>query len=530
MLPPPANEEVRSAEVIGALCLATDLGMGLPLEHGLRSTMIAMRLAERLGLDEDESRQAFYGCLLFYVGCTADAETEASLFPPGALGQHFTPVMFGSPRETMQGILRALANPDSAAPVRLLQGVVRLPRAGRSHGAHLDAMCEVAEMLCDDLGMPAGVRHLFGNLTARWDGRGPTSKLRGERIPVALRVIHVARDAAFHQLVRGTDAAAQVIRRRSGHAFDPAVVGALVGDPAGVLSEDDAGSVWEATLALEPPPWLTIGPDGLDRALAAMGRFAELLATCFHGHAAAVSDLAGSAAAGLGLSAEEVIRVRRCGFVHDLGRVAVSCATWTKPSALTADEWEQVRLHPYYTGRVLGRSAVLASLAPDAASHHERLDGSGYHRGTTAAAQPMTARILAVADAYCTLTAARPHRAALAPPEAGAALGEAAGAGVLDTDAVSAVLAAAGQPVPPISRPAGLTAREAQVLAMVARGLLTKQVATRLGISPKTADRHLQNAYAKAGVSTRAAAAVFAMKHGLTDWGELPIPPESRRP
>ena len=123
MLPPPAYDEVRSAEVIGALCLATDLGMGLPLEHGLRSTMIAMRLAERLGLDEDQSRQAFYGCLLFYVGCTADAETEAALFPPGALLRHFAPVMFGSSRETTLGILRALADPDSPAPLRLLQGV-----------------------------------------------------------------------------------------------------------------------------------------------------------------------------------------------------------------------------------------------------------------------------------------------------------------------------------------------------------------------------------------------------------------------
>ena len=524
MLPPPAYDEVRSAEVIGALCLATDLGMGLPLEHGLRSTMIAMRLAERLGLAEDEARQTFYGCLLFYVGCTADAETEAALFAPGALLRHFAPVMFGSSRETTLAILRALADPDSPAPVRLLQGVARMPRAGRSYGGHLDAMCEVAEMLCDDLGMPAGVRDLFGDLTARWDGRGPRSKARGERIPVAMRVIHVAQDAAFHQFVGGVDAAAQVIRARSGHAFDPAVVSALVDDPAGVLAPDESGSVWEATLALEPPPWLVIGPDELDQALGAMGRFADVIATCFHGHAAAVSELAGAAASALGLPPDEVVRVRRCGLIHDLGRVAVSSAVWTKPSSLTLDEWEQVRLHPYYTERVLGRSAALAPLVPVAASHHERLDGSGYHRGATAESLPMSARVLAAADAYRTLTEQRPHRASSTPAEAAAALGEAAAAGLLDAVAVSAVLRAAGQTVPRITRPAGLTDREAQVLAMVARGLLTKQVATRLGISPKTADRHLQNAYAKAGVSTRAAAAVFAMKHGLTDWGELPIP------
>ena len=140
----------------------------------------------------------------------------------------------------------------------------------------------------------------------------------------------------------------------------------------------------------------------------------------------------------------------------------------------------------------------------------------------------MTTRILAAADAYRTLIEPRPHRPALTPAEAGTALGEAASTGLLDADAVSAVLRAAGQAVPRISRPAGLTDREAQVLAMVARGLLTKQVATRLGISPKTADRHLQNAYAKAGVSTRAAAARVrheARPHGLGRTPDTSGPP-----
>ena len=420
MLPPPAYDEVRSAEVIGALCLATDLGMGLPLEHGLRSTMIAMRLAERLGLDEDQSRQAFYGCLLFYVGCTADAETEAALFPPGALLRHFAPVMFGSSRETTLGILRALADPDSPAPLRLLQGVVRMPRAGRSYGGHLDAMCEVAEMLCDDLGMPPGVRDLFGDLTARWDGRGPRSKARGEQIPMAMRVIHVAQRRRVPPVRR---------RRRRSSPRDPRTFGARLRPsrrrarssttPPVCCPRTTPGRCGRPRLALEPTPWLTIGPDELDRALAAMGRFADVMATCFHGHAAAVSELAGAAACTpWACPPDDVTRVRRCGLVHDLGRVAVSCAVWTKPTALTADEWEQVRLHPYYTERVLGRSAALAPLVPIAASHHERLDGSGYHRGTTASAQPMTTRILAAADAYRTLIEPRPHRAALTPAEA----------------------------------------------------------------------------------------------------------------
>ena len=64
---------------------------------------------------------------------------------------------------------------------------------------------------------------------------------------------------------------------------------------------------------------------------------------------------------------------------------------------------------------------------------------------------------------------------------------------------------------------------------MLARGLQTKQVARALGISVKTADRHIQNAYRKIGVSSRAAATLFAMEHGLVAWGELPMDRSSER-
>ena len=123
------------------------------------------------------------------------------------------------------------------------------------------------------------------------------------------------------------------------------------------------------------------------------------------------------------------------------------------------------------------------------------------------------------------MTEPRPHRQALAPEQAAEALGREAGAGRLDADAAAAVLEAAGQRVPRVERPAGLTEREVEVVGLLARGLQTKQVARRLGISVKTADRHIQNAYAKIGVSTRAAAALFAMQHGLIGMGRTPDRP-----
>jgi putative nucleotidyltransferase with HDIG domain len=258
----------------------------------------------------------------------------------------------------------------------------------------------------------------------------------------------------------------------------------------------------------------------IDRALGAMGSFADLVSPYFAGHSAAVAELASAAAERCRLGAEAET-LRRAGLVHDIGRVAVGARTWQNPGPLSPDEWEHVRLHAYHTERVLSRSPFLAGLAQVAGAHHERLDGSGYHRGAMGAELPMSARLLAAADVYHAMTEPRPHRTALAPEQAAQELARESGR--LDPDAVMAVIEAAGQPAQPVERPAGLTEREAEVIGMLARGLQTKEVARALGISVKTADRHIQNAYRKAGVSTRAAATLFAMEQGLVAWGELPI-------
>ena len=208
----------------------------------------------------------------------------------------------------------------------------------------------------------------------------------------------------------------------------------------------------------------------------------------------------------------------------------MSASTWGKAGPLSADEWEQVRLHPYRTERVLSRAAFWRDLKPLAGAHHERLDRSGYHRGASAAELAMPARVLAAADMFHTKCESRPHRPAMSASEAAVALAAEARSGRLDPDAVAAVVEAAGQRVPDLGNPHGLTDRERQVLALLARGRPTKQVATLLGISVKTADRHVQNIYAKIGVSSRAAATMFAMEHGLVAWGDFPMEEATGQP
>ncbi len=510
--------------MIAALCLATDLGIGLPFEHGLESTLFAMRLGERLGIDPETASQTYYACLLVYAGCTADAELAAEIFPDEtALATHFAPVMFGSRAEVMTGIMRSLATPGSSPPARAFQMASRLPRAVRGHQRHLTALCEVAQMLTDQLGLPASVQGLFVHLAERWDGKGEPAGIKGDEIPLPVRIAHVARDAAVQRMLGGQELAVRVVRQRAGHAFDPEIAALLAAEAPEILALDADASSWDGTLDCEPGRPLTLDGEATDRALAAMGDFADLASSYFVGHSAGVAELAADAGQRCGFDGADLMILRRAALVHDIGRVAVPVRIWQKPGPLTPDEWERVRLHAYHTERILAHSPLLAGLAPVATADHERLDGSGYHRGTTASGLAPPARLLAAADAFHAMTEPRPHREALTPAQAADILGQEARDGRLDADSVAAVLDAAGQRVPRIERPAGLTEREAEVVGLLARGLQTKQIARALGISVKTADHHIQNAYGKIGVSTRAAATLFAMQHGLAAWGELPM-------
>jgi HD-GYP domain-containing protein (c-di-GMP phosphodiesterase class II) len=517
-----APEQVRAAEVIGALCLATDLGMGFPFEHGLQSTLAAMRLADRLGIDSATASQTYYACLLSHAGCTTDAHVTADLFGD-SLTTRLNPVLYGSQREVLTGLMRALPEPDSPAPVRALQIARGLPRLARLQRPHFTAMCEVAQMLADGVGLPSSTAGLLAHMTERWDGNGPLRRAKAEEIPLPMRIVHVAVDATFQRWLGGVERAARLVGERAGGGLDPDVAACFADDADRILELDPEVSAWDEVLGCEPAPRLTLEGEAIDRGLSAMGGFADLISPFFTGHSAGVAELVAAAAKRCRLDAGAAIAVRRAALVHDLGRVAIGARTWQRAGPLTVGEWEQVRLHPYQTERVISRSPFLSALAPVAGAHHERLDGSGYHRGSSAAELGLPARLLAAADAFHARCQPRPHRAPVAPSRAADDLGSEASAGRLDPDAVTAVVEAAGEHAPRLERPAGLTEREAEVLAMVARGLQTKQVARALGISVKTADSHIQHAYRKVGVSTRAAAALFAMENGLIASGELPI-------
>ena len=509
----PGVDRVRGAEVVAALCLATDLGMGFPFEHGLQATLMTMHLVDLLEVDSETATDTFYTSLLMYVGCTTDADASSRIFP-GGLTVNMTPAEYGSSGEGFAAAVKAVTPPDLSSPRRLYERARRLPAAGRFRRPHYAALCEVAEMLATRLGLPPSISGVFSRLTERWDGDGVLGRAAGEEIPLPIRIARVGRDAAYQRLLHDPVEVVDVIRSRAGKAFDPDVAEIFTEHSDGVLAAA-AQPAWESVLAAEPRPWLQLSGEGIDWALGAMGSFSDLVSPHLSGHSAGVAELAASTAMVCGLSLDRVARVRRAGSVHDLGRVAVHPAVWRNPGPLSVDDWEQVRLHSYHTERILDRAPFLAEIANVASCHHERLDGSGYHRRLDASALSLEARLIATVDAFCAMTEPRAHRPRFGSEDAAEILAREAAEGLHDSEMVAAILEAVGLPPTPIRRPAGLTQREAEVLGLIARGMQTKQVARTLDISAKTADHHLQNAYRKIGVSTRAAATLFAMEHGL---------------
>lgn len=209
-------------------------------------------------------------------------------------------------------------------------------------------------MMAKRLGLPPEVQNLFVHLTERWDGKGVLRRAKGDEIPLPVRIVHVARDAAYQRVVGGDDHAVDVIRRRAGHAFDPGIARRFVEEAPEIMAAAEApDSAWEEILAAEPRPWLTLEGERVDRALAAIGDFADLVSPHLSGHSRGVAELAVAGARICGFGPSDVVLMQRAGLVHDVGRVGIEPRIWQKQAALTIDEWERVRLHPYHTERVL---------------------------------------------------------------------------------------------------------------------------------------------------------------------------------
>lgn len=515
-----AASSLRLGELVATFALAQDSAFGQPLESQLRSCLLATWLADGADYAPDLKATIYWVALLRYIGCTGHAHEVSALLGDEIAARAATLVHdAANPAEVMRDVISfATAGRDAAERDDLVTAI----QAGVRDWAisNFAAGCEVGDMLADRLGMDAGVREALACTFERWNGAGWPAGVAGTDIPLAMRVVHLTHDMEALARHLSPEEAIERARDRSGRTYDPELAARFVEHGAVWFEQLAKLDPWDAVLELEPIPHRVLAGGDLDRALAVVADFVDLKSPFMAGHSRRCADLATAAAERLGCTDADIEGLRRAALVHELGTTSVPNSIWDKPTLLTRAEVDRVEVHPLRTEQMLRRSSGLADLVPVAAAHHERADGSGYHRGTAVQDMHVCASILAVTDAYVGLTADRADRPAMSDQAAASMLREGAATGRLEPAVVDAVLDAAGHDVarttgPTPRPPGGLTQREVEVLRLAARGLTTREVAERLVISPKTADRHVQNIYTKVGVSSRGAAALWAAQHGL---------------
>jgi HD-GYP domain-containing protein (c-di-GMP phosphodiesterase class II) len=518
MSPPP----VRRADFLMALAYATDLATGHSRDFALRSCVLGMRIADVAGLDDEMRRAIWHQALLRYIGCNADTHLLASAFGDEiALRRDLASTDMGNKPELREVLLRAIRrNYSGLPPAELEEAVERgIAEAMQVSVPILSGHCEVAQRIADRIGLSDEVRENLGQLYERWDGSGLPRGLSGEAVQFPVRLVTLAQEAIAISEVHGHDAMKRIVAKRAGGGYEVPLAELFLAHADRLMVGLDQPVDRETILALEPEPHAMLSEDGCDEAFLAIADMIDMRMPFTFGHSRAVAALTEAACKRATLPAADIRAAKWAAYTHDIGELAVPVSTWMRAGSLTERERDAAHLHPYYGERALAslggdQGKAIAALV---LRHHERLDGTGYHRYAKANDLSPAARILAAAEAFQTAREARPYRPAMSDTAAAANLRGAVKDGKLCSEAVEAVLTVAGQPARRSTgeRTAGLTPREIEVLRLIAAGQTAKEAARQLEISPKTADNHIQSLYSKIGVKTRAGAALFALERGM---------------
>lgn len=520
-----AGQLVRRADFLMTLAYATDLATGHSRDFALRSCVLAMRFAEAAGLDEGMRRKVYHQALLRYIGCNADTHLLAAAWGDEiALRKELHTIDMGNRAEFVETFVRAITRKFAGAqPEELVQAVERgLAEGPQVNIPILSGHCEVAQRIAERIGLPEDIRENLGQIYERWDGKGLPRGISGEAVKFPVRLVTLAQDAIALADLHGFQTMTAKMAERAGGAYEKELAELFLAHCDHLMGGLDGPVDRETILAIEPLPHAMLDERDCDEAYLAIADMIDMRMPFTFGHSRAVAALAEAAGKRIGLPAADIRAVRWAAYTHDIGELAVPVSTWMRAGALTERETDAARLHPYHGERALlplgGDGKAVAAMV---LRHHERLDGSGYHRYAKAPDLSPAARVLAAAEAFQTAREVRPHRPALGDTAAASKLRSAVREGKLCPDAVEAVLASAGQSTRRYTaeRPSVLTPREIEVLRLIAAGHTAKEAARHLEIAPKTADNHIQSLYSKIGVTTRAAAALYALERGMVQQG-----------
>ena len=410
-------DAVRVSELIAALSFALDLTEGQPMGHALRSCLIGMAIAERAGLTLSEQRDLYYALILKDAGCSSNAASMFRLFggDERSVKHDFALVDWSN---YLRAARTAMAHAEPGAPwFTRVRRVVRLARAGRGAVDELvETRCERGADIITKLGFGPRAAEAVRSLDEHWDGGGAPRGLSGSEIPILARVACLAQSVEPFLVTEGPLAALTIARDRCGRWFDPTMVQAFEDlEPrlAGWIGMGES-DLRAAVRAAEPGgAALLAGPGTVDRIANGFADIIDAKSPFTSRHSHRMTSVSLKIGERMGLGGPERVALERAALLHDVGKLSVPNSILDKPGPLTSDEWDVVRLHPYYTQRILSHIRGFEQLARVAAAHHERLDGRGYYLGLMAEEITLESRILAVADVFDALTASRPYRPAL---------------------------------------------------------------------------------------------------------------------
>lgn len=436
--------EIRFSEIISALSAALDITQGHPQGHSVRSALIGMRIAEQVGLGNDDRFALFYALLLKDLGCSSNAAKIALLFrgDDHTIKRTARLIDWTRPKECLKHCWTN-CTPGGGTLDKLTQVVTIVGTKSAEIRKLSQIRCDRGAEIARLLRLPDATATAIRHLDEHWDGRATLAGLKGDQISLLGRICCLSQTVEVFFSAAGLRGALDVAQQRRGTWFDPDLVDALMGfrNDSGFWSKLRAGDPAGELQAYEPEDAALLADDQcLDRVAEAFAMVVDAKSPWTYQHSTRVAEIAVGVAQQLGCTREVQRDIRRAALLHDIGKLGVSNSILDKPGRPTDTELAQIRRHPDYTWRILQQVDAFQEFADAAAAHHERLDGRGYHQRLNAAGISWPARILAVADIFEAMTARRPYRDAMGWEQVREIMERDAGEGV-DPDCLRALVA-----------------------------------------------------------------------------------------
>lgn len=407
---PKVLPQFRTADILSALSHATDLAEGHPRGHAQRTCIIGMRVAEFIHMSESDRTHLFYALLLKDSGCSSNATRMYQILSSDEIAAKRAGRTIDWRSMSWENV--AFAASHVGAGEAWWRRMLRLPQSAKTRSAQQQELVRIrterGAAIAAELGFAEGTASAIRHSEEHWDGGGYPDRLAGDMIPLTARIVNLAQTLEAFAHEHGAKEAAEAARQRSGRWFDPelASVGARLFGSYEIL-EDLAEAPRRVGLFA---PVEAARPEQVDQICRVFASVVDSKSPYTSKHSTGVAAAAVAIGRQLGLPAEEVTILERGGWLHDIGKLAVPNSILEKPGRLDGDDWAVVRDHPRLGQEILARVEPFAPLAELAGTHHERLDGDGYHRGLSDRDLTQRMRIMAVADVYDALAADRPYR------------------------------------------------------------------------------------------------------------------------